>query len=275
MRPSGTLGARHIIFFVIAAAAPLGFAVGSIPLAIGRGGIGTAAMFLIAGGFLALFAVGYVAMTRFVPNAGALFSYITAGLGRPLGIGVAFVAALSYALVSAGAVGPFSVFAEQTAQSLFGVAVPWPVWAIGGVVVMGILGQLNVELNLRVLGFFMIAEVTVLAILGMAVIAQGGADRTVARCVEPGRHRGRADRRGSPLRLRSLRGIRGNSTVPRRGEASRPDTSTCNVRFHRRHRTVAVIRRVVDRPGVRIDSGGRRKRNTHRNVRHRRPAIRR
>ncbi|MFF1830511.1 APC family permease [Paenarthrobacter sp. NPDC058040] len=171
----GTLGARHIVFFVIAAAAPLGFAVGSIPLALGRGGVGTAAMFLIAGGFLALFAVGYVAMTRYVPNAGALFSYITAGLGRPLGIGVAFVAALSYALVSAGAVGPFAVFAEQTAQSLFGVAVPWPVWAIGGVVVMGILGQLNVELNLRVLGTFMIAEVTVLAILGVAVVSQGGA----------------------------------------------------------------------------------------------------
>lgn len=184
--PSGTLGARHIIFFVIAAAAPLGFAVGSIPLAIGRGGIGTAAMFLIAGGFLALFAVGYVAMTRFVPNAGALFSYITAGLGRPLGIGVAFVAALSYALVSAGAVGPFAVFAEQTAQSLFGVAVPWPVWALGGVVVMGILGQLNVELNLRVLGFFMIAEVTVLATLGIAVVAQGGAEGLSLDAFSPG-----------------------------------------------------------------------------------------
>lgn len=173
--PSGTLSARHIVFFVIAAAAPLGFAVGSIPLAIGRGGIGTAAMFLVAGGFLALFAVGYVAMTRFVPNAGALFSYISAGLGRPLGIGVAFVAALAYALVSAGAVGPFSVFAEQMTQSLFGVTVPWPVWAIGGVVVMGILGQLNIELNMRVLGFFMIAEVTVLGVLGLAITFQGGA----------------------------------------------------------------------------------------------------
>ncbi|MCD4851104.1 APC family permease [Arthrobacter sp. AK01] len=183
--PSGTLSARHIIFFVIAAAAPLGFAVGSIPLAIGRGGIGTAAMFIIAGGFLALFAVGYVAMTRFVPNAGALFSYITAGLGRPLGIGVAFVAAISYALVSAGAVGPFAVFAEQTAQSLFGVAVPWPVWALAGILVMGLLGQLNVELNMRVLGFFMIAEVTVLAILGVAVVSQGGASGISMEALSP------------------------------------------------------------------------------------------
>ena len=93
---SGRLSARHVIFFVIAAAAPLGFAVGSTPLAIGRGGIGTAGMFLVVGVFLAIFAVGYTAMTRFVPNAGALFSYIAAGLGRPLGLGTAFVAVLAY-----------------------------------------------------------------------------------------------------------------------------------------------------------------------------------
>lgn len=54
----GTLSARHIIFFVIAAAAPLGFAVGSTPLAIGRGGIGTAGMFLVVGAFLMIFAAG-------------------------------------------------------------------------------------------------------------------------------------------------------------------------------------------------------------------------
>ena len=84
---------------MIAAAAPLGFAVGSIPLAIGRGGIGTAGVFLIAAVFLAVFAVGYVVMTRYIPNAGALFSYISAGLGRPLGIGVAFVATMALSLI--------------------------------------------------------------------------------------------------------------------------------------------------------------------------------
>lgn len=170
------LSARHIVFFVIAAAAPLGFAVGSTPLAIGRGGIGTAGVFLIAGLFLAIFAVGYVAMTKYIPNAGALFSYISAGLGRPLGIGVAFVAVISYGLISIGSIGPFAVFAEYTVQSLLGLSIPWPVWGLLGVVLMGVLGQLNVELNMRVLGFFMIAEVLVLAVLGIAIVVQGGAE---------------------------------------------------------------------------------------------------
>lgn len=174
--PKRTLSARHIIFFVIAAAAPLGFAVGSIPLAIGRGGIGAPLIFLIAGLFLALFAVGYVAMTRFIPNAGAFFSYISAGLGRPLGIGVAFVATMSYALICAGSIGPFAIFAEQAFASVLGFAVPWPVLALGAVLIVGILGQLNIELNFRVLGVIMVAEVAALTILGVAVVLRGGGE---------------------------------------------------------------------------------------------------
>ncbi len=181
-----SLSARHIVFFVIAAAAPLGFAVGSTPLSIGRGGIGTAGVFLIAGLFLSIFAVGYVAMTKYIPNAGALFSYISAGLGRPLGIGVAFVAVISYALISVGSIGPFAVFAEFTVQSLLGVAIPWPVWGILGVVLMGVLGQLNVELNMRVLGFFMIAEVLVLAVLVISIMVQGGAEGLSLDALNPG-----------------------------------------------------------------------------------------
>ena len=172
---SGRLSARHVIFFVIAAAAPLGFAVGSTPLAIGRGGIGTAGMFLVVGVFLAIFAVGYTAMTRFVPNAGALFSYIAAGLGRPLGLGTAFVAVLAYAIAATGAIGPFAVFASQALASLTGVQTPWEPWAFGALAAMGILGMLNVELNIRVLGIIMVVEVAVLVLLSAGIIASGGA----------------------------------------------------------------------------------------------------
>lgn len=171
----GRLSARHVIFFVVAAAAPLGFAVGSTPLAIGRGGIGTAGMFLVVGAFLAIFAVGYTAMTRFVPNAGALFSYIAAGLGRPLGLGTAFVAVLAYAIAATGAIGPFAVFASQAMTSVTGVETSWQPWAFGAVAAMGILGVLNVELNIRVLGIIMLVEVAVLIVLSTGIIASGGA----------------------------------------------------------------------------------------------------
>ena len=72
----GGLSARHAVFFVVAAAAPLGFAVGSTPLALGAGGIGTAGMFLVVGMFLAIFAAGYTAMARFIPDAGGSVAQI-------------------------------------------------------------------------------------------------------------------------------------------------------------------------------------------------------
>ncbi|CAN5357485.1 APC family permease [soil metagenome] len=172
----GVLSARHIIFFVVAAAAPLGFAVGSTPLALGRGGTGTVLMFLIVGVFLLLFAAGYLAMSRFVPNAGALFSYIAVGLGRPVGLGAAFVIVFGYAIASAGSIGPFAVFAVQGLDSTLGWSVPWQVLGILAVALMGVLGQLNVELNLRILGVIVIVEVVVLTILGTGIIFGGGAD---------------------------------------------------------------------------------------------------
>ncbi len=172
----GRLGAKDVVFFVIAAAAPLGFAVGSTPLAIGRGGIGTAGMFLVVGAFLAIFAVGYTAMTRFVPNAGAFFSYIAAGLGRPLGLGTAFVAVLAYAIAATGAIGPFAVFASQAMASMTGVQTSWEPWAFGALAAMGILGVMNVELNIRVLGVIMLVEVGVLLVLSAGIVVAGGAE---------------------------------------------------------------------------------------------------
>src|SRR5213080_3439964 len=97
---SGALRARHVVFFVIAAAAPLGFSVGAIPLAIGRGGIGTTGMFIVCGAILAIFAVGYVAMAGHIRRVGGLYLFVMEGLGRPLGLATAFVAVLAYAVAS-------------------------------------------------------------------------------------------------------------------------------------------------------------------------------
>jgi amino acid transporter len=172
--PKPTLGVHHVVFFVVAAAAPLGFAVGSTPWAVGRGGIGTAFMFLFVGALLAIFASGFTAMSRFVPNAGAFFSYITVGLGRPLGLGIAVVATFGYALVTIGSYGAFSVFASQ-ATALMGVDTSWQIWALAAVVFCGILGVLNVDMNLRVLGVMLMGELAVLTVLSTFIIVAGGA----------------------------------------------------------------------------------------------------
>ncbi|EKX68501.1 amino acid permease, partial [Streptomyces ipomoeae 91-03] len=83
----GSLGVADIVFFVVAAAAPLTVMAGVAPLAILFGGIGAPVAYLAVGVVLVLFAVGFTAMTPYIRNAGAFYSYIARGLGRPAGLG--------------------------------------------------------------------------------------------------------------------------------------------------------------------------------------------
>ncbi|WP_082592799.1 APC family permease [Phycicoccus sp. Soil803] len=169
------LNAAHLLFFVIAAAAPLGFSVGTIPLALGRGSTGYALAVVVTAVVLGIFAVGYVAMSRHISRRGGLYEFVTAGLGRSMGTGAAFMAAVTYACAATGAVGVLAVLAGNFALDTFGLDAPWWVWALLGAVVMGILGVLNVELNARLLGVVITIEVAILLIVCTSVLVQGGA----------------------------------------------------------------------------------------------------
>ena len=79
------------VFFVVSAAAPLTVAASSAPLAFLVGGIGAPGAMLASGIVLILFAIGFTAMSRYVRNTGAFYAYAAAGLGKPVGVGIAFV----------------------------------------------------------------------------------------------------------------------------------------------------------------------------------------
>src|SRR5215472_5223701 len=77
------LGVPSVLFFVLAGVAPLTVAAGVIPTAYATTGLtGIPAGFIAIGIILALFASGYVAMTRHITNSGAYYAFITRGLGR-------------------------------------------------------------------------------------------------------------------------------------------------------------------------------------------------
>lgn len=179
------LGARHLVFFVVAAAAPLAFSLGAIPLAIGRGGIGTVAAFVVTGVILMIFAVGYLAMAGHLHRAGGLNEFVTAGLGRIPGAGAAFVAVTAYACAATGAVGVFAVFANVAVGDLLGIELPWTAWAVVGTVFMGALGLLQVEANARVLGVIISLEVGILLVVAFAIVIHGGAQGLSAEALAP------------------------------------------------------------------------------------------
>ena len=171
----GTLGTGDIAFFVISAAAPLMILAGVAPYAILIGGIGAPSAYLIAGIVLTVFAVGFTTMSRYVSNAGAFYAYVTQGLGRPAGIAAAVLALMSYNAVQIGMYGLLGISAQSTVQTLLGVNIPWPVYALAGVALVWFAGYRSIEFGAKLLGILMVAESGILVVLAAAILVKGGA----------------------------------------------------------------------------------------------------
>src|SRR5699024_3146658 len=90
------LGVSAVMCFIATAATPMPVVAGVVTTGFATTGlIGIPVAFLAIGALLLLFSIGYVAMARQVRNAGAFYAYI-AHLGRPLGVGAAWVALIAY-----------------------------------------------------------------------------------------------------------------------------------------------------------------------------------
>lgn len=170
----GRLGTFDIVFFVVSAAAPLTVAASSAPLAFLVGGVGAPGAMLASGVVLILFAIGFTAMSRYVRNTGAFYAYAAAGLGKPIGVGIAFVTIVAYAFLCICFYALLGFYANLTAVHLLGVDLPWDVWAAVSVLVIGFLGYRRIDVGAKVLAVLLTAEITILLIISVAVILQNG-----------------------------------------------------------------------------------------------------
>jgi amino acid transporter len=174
-RLHGNLGVTSIVFMVVAAAAPLGVIGGVVPLGIASGnGAGFPATFFVSTVVLLLFAAGFTAMTPYVAEAGAFFSYVRVALGNPTGIGVAFVAVVSYVALEAGVYGLLGPAGAAVVELFGGPAVPWWLVAAVAFAVTTYLGYRNIELSSRVLGILLTAEIAIVIVLDTVIVARGG-----------------------------------------------------------------------------------------------------
>ena len=171
------LGVPAVLFFVLAGVAPLTVAAGVIPTAYQTTGLtGIPAAFLVIAVILALFATGYVAMTRHITNSGAFYAFVSRGLGRVVGVAAALVALLSYSFLQVGLYGAFGPNAASEAAAHLHVHAPWWAWALGAWAVITVLGLLRVDITGRVLGVLLCAEIIVIlaeTVAGLAHPAGG------------------------------------------------------------------------------------------------------
>jgi amino acid transporter len=162
------LGVPAVLFFVLAGVAPLTVAAGVIPSAYATTGLtAIPAAFVVVAVILAVFATGYVAMTRHITNSGAFYAFIARGIGRPAGVAAALVALVAYSLLQVGLYGAFGPNAAAEASAHLGVHAAWWAWALGAWAVITVLGLLRVDITGKVLGVLGSAEIVV--ILGETV----------------------------------------------------------------------------------------------------------
>jgi amino acid transporter len=168
-----SVGLAHIVFFVVAAAAPLTAVVGATPAAFAFGnGAGVPGAFVLAGILYLLFSVGFTAMSRHVGGAGAFYTYITQGLGKPAGVGGALMALVTYFAVQIAVYGLFGVFMTGAMTPV--ADLPWWVWSFAALVIVHACGQRNIAFSGAILGVCMIAEIAILLLLDIGIVVAGG-----------------------------------------------------------------------------------------------------
>ena len=182
----GRLGVVGIVFFVVAAAAPLLGMTGAVPVAMLLGNqAGTPGTYLAVGLILLVFSVGYAAMSQKVTNTGAFFAYVGRGLGKHAGVASAFASLVGYITIQLAIYGFIGGILSGQMEASVGIALPWYTWAIVTWVLVTVLSLLSVDVGAKVLGVLMIAELLTLVITSTAVFLNHGASANLVNSFSP------------------------------------------------------------------------------------------
>jgi amino acid transporter len=185
LRP-GSIGLIGILLLAFSSAAPLVGSLGNIPFAIAFGnGAHAPGGFILVAAVLLCFSVGYVAMARKLTAAGGFYSFISHGLGRPLGLAAGFSSVLGYLCVEIALYGAIGYYGAQTFSITFGVHVPWLATAGVTLVLITVATYFGIELSARLLGVLFLFEITSLFVVDLGVFVHGGAHGITAAPLSP------------------------------------------------------------------------------------------
>jgi len=175
----------ELVFTVLATLAPLTLVAAVAPLHFLKGGAAVPGGYLVAAAVMALFAVGFCTMTRYVRSTGAFYAIITRGLGPVTGAAAAGLAVVAYNALQVSTYGAIGYYAGSTAQRFFGITLPWWVYAGVALVVVGFLGFRGIAASAKVLAVVLVAEIAVLVVMTVAVFISGGPEGFSAEPFEP------------------------------------------------------------------------------------------
>jgi amino acid transporter len=172
----GNLGTMALVFTALAFNAPLAVLAATVPIVIGLGiGGATPLIYLAVMALFLVFAVSLVTMARHMKKPGAFYTYVTAGLGRSLGLGGGFLALVLYL----GLGSSTYIIVGFTNQILIrdvlgGPDIAWWVIALVMWAAISTLTLLNIDVSVRFVGIALAFELVVVAVWSVVVVANGG-----------------------------------------------------------------------------------------------------
>ena len=166
----GRLGALAIAAIVVSAVAPISVLAAGIPVVFAIQGAATPAMFVIAGALFALFAVGYVAMSRHMVNAGGFVAYVNRAFGKRAATAMSVVTLLFYL----ASIVAFYAISGAVAAMTLGENVSIPLVTFCFLIVVAVLGVFGVSLSARLLVLLLALETVSVVILDIGLAIHGG-----------------------------------------------------------------------------------------------------
>ena len=127
-------------------------------------------MFVIAGALFALFAVGYVAMSRHMVNAGGFVAYVNRAFGKRAATAMSVVTLLFYL----ASIVAFYAISGAVAAMTLGENVSIPLVTFCFLIVVAVLGVFGVSLSARLLVLLLALETVSVVILDIGLAIHGG-----------------------------------------------------------------------------------------------------
>lgn len=162
---SGNMGVGELVMSVLAFSSPLTTVAGFLPVLLMFSGHTAPGIYILLTLMLLIFSVGFLKMSRSVQNPGGFYSFVTAGLGKPAGLGGAFLALFGYMFIGFFAPSLFAVTLQGfVVNTLNGPNIPWYWYALGIVAVTTTLAYSRIDLSAKVLTTVMLLEVIVVVV---------------------------------------------------------------------------------------------------------------
>ncbi|MGW9414485.1 APC family permease [Arthrobacter cupressi] len=171
---SGNMGVGELVMNVLAFSSPLTTVAGTLPVMLLFSGQTAPGIYILVTLMLLIFSVGFVKMSRSVEAPGGFYSFVTAGLGKPAGLGGALLALFGYVFIGFFAPSLFALTLQSfVVNTLNGPDVPWYWYGLGLIVVTTVLAYNRIDLSAKVLTTVMLLESAVVVVFDIAAFATG------------------------------------------------------------------------------------------------------